>query len=48
MYANPYQIIVMNAIADYAAQENIVGRVIVRETYQSVSYTHLGQAIFDR
>ena len=36
MYANPYQIIVMNAIADYAAQENIVGRVIVRETYQSI------------
>ncbi|MFQ8582129.1 MAG: hypothetical protein ACLSA6_06050 [Holdemania massiliensis] len=36
MYANPYQIIVMNAIADYASQENIVGRVIVRETYQSI------------
>lgn len=36
MYANPYQIIVMNAIADYAGQENIVGRVIVRETYQSI------------
>lgn len=36
MYANPWQIILMNAIQDYAAEENIVGRVIVRETYMSL------------
>lgn len=36
MYSNPWQIILMNAIQDYADDENIVGRVIARETYQSI------------
>ena len=36
MYANPYTIIMMNAIQDYAAQENIVGRVIAKEAYLSI------------
>ena len=36
MYANPYQIIMMNAIQDYAETENIVGRVIAKESYLSI------------
>ena len=36
MYANPYTIIMMNAIQDYADQENIVGRVIAKEAYLSI------------
>lgn len=36
MYTNPFQIITMNAIQDYAEQENIVGRVIAKETAQSL------------
>lgn len=36
MYANPYQIIVMNAIQDYSADENVVGRVIAKETSLSI------------
>ena len=36
MYSNPWQIIMMNAIQDYAGSENVVGRVIAKETYQSV------------
>lgn len=35
MYTNPWTIISMNGIQDYAAHENIVGRVIVREIWQS-------------
>ncbi len=36
MYANPYSIITMNAIADYSEKENIVARVIAKETYLSL------------
>lgn len=36
MYSNPYQIIVMNAIQDYSAQENVAGRVIAKETALSI------------
>ncbi len=35
IYTNVYQIITMNAIQDYAATENIIGRVIAKETYLS-------------
>ena len=35
MYNIPYQIITMNAIQDYAPFENIIGRVIAKETYLS-------------
>ena len=33
MYANPYTIIMMNAVQDYAENENILGRIIAKETY---------------
>lgn len=36
MYTQPFQIITMNAIQDYAEKENIVGRVIAKETAQSL------------
>lgn len=36
MYQNPWQIITMNAIQDYAKEENVIGRVIAKETYQSL------------
>lgn len=36
-YANAYNIITMNALNDYAQQENLVGRVIAKEIYLSVS-----------
>lgn len=36
MFANPYTIIGMNIISDYAENENLVGRVIVKETYMSL------------
>lgn len=36
MYSNAWQIIVMNATQDYAENENVVGRVIARETWQSI------------
>lgn len=44
MYANPYQIIMMNAIQDYAAEENVVGRVIAKESYLSIGRC-LGMAL---
>lgn len=36
-YSSPYNIITMNALNDYAQQENLVGRVIAKETYLSAS-----------
>ena len=36
MYANPYQVIMMNNIQKYDKKENIVGRVIAKELYLSV------------
>ena len=33
MYANPYTIIMMNAVQDYAEKENVLGRIIAKETY---------------
>ena len=36
MYANPYQIIYMDAIEKYSRSENLIGRVIARETYLSL------------
>ncbi|MGN1343376.1 MAG: MFS transporter [Traorella sp.] len=36
-YANPFNIITMNAINDYGKEENLAGRVIAKETYLSVS-----------
>lgn len=35
LYSNPYQILVMRQIQSYDVTENIVGRVIVRETFLS-------------
>lgn len=35
MYANPYQVIMMNNIQKYEKKENIVGRVIAKEIYLS-------------
>lgn len=36
-YSTPLSLISMNALNDYDKQENIVGRVIARETYLSIS-----------
>ena len=36
-YSTPLSLISMNALTDYDKQENIVGRVIARETYLSIS-----------
>ena len=36
MYANPYTIIMMNAVQDYADSENILGRIIAKETYLTI------------
>ena len=36
-FNNAFNIIIMNAINDYAHNENLVGRVIAKETYLSVS-----------
>lgn len=36
MFANPYTIICMNIISDYSENENLVGRVIAKETYLSM------------
>lgn len=36
-YSNPWNIITMNALQDYASSENLVGRVIAKETYLSAS-----------
>ena len=36
-YSTPFSLITMNALNDYVLTENIVGRVIARETYLSVS-----------
>lgn len=35
MYANPYQVIMMNNIQKYENEENVVGRVIAKEIYLS-------------
>lgn len=37
LYSNPFQIITMNATSECAKDGNLVGRVIARETYLSVS-----------
>ena len=36
-YSSPFNLIAMNALNDYDKQENIVGRVIARETYLTIS-----------
>ena len=36
-YSSPFNLITMNALNDYDKQENIVGRVIARETYLTIS-----------
>ena len=36
-YSNPFNIITMNALNDYAENENLAGRVIAKETYLSIA-----------
>ena len=36
LYSNPYSLIAMNNIQKYAEDENIIGRVIVKEVYLSI------------